>query len=90
MPPDKTKYITIYSNTVESKINFKNHISSKDIYNKLDNNLHADPNLNYNILEKEIIKSMETHMQKNTVKFSRRKHKRDPWITFGILRSVNK
>ena len=90
MPPDKTKYITIYSNTVESKINFKNDISSKDIYNKLDNNLHADPNLNYNILEKEIIKSMETHMQKKTVKFNRRKHKRDPWITFGILRSVNK
>ena len=67
MPPDKTKYITIYSNTAESNINFKNDISSKDIYNKLDNNLHADPNLNYNILEKEIIKSMETHMQKKTV-----------------------
>ena len=76
--------------TVKSKINFKNDISSKDIYNKLDNNLHADPNLNYNILEKEIIKSMETHMQKKTVKFNRRKHKKDPWITFGILRSVNK
>ena len=29
-------------------------------------------------------------MQKKTVKFNRRKHKRDPWITFGILRSVNK
>ena len=33
---------------------------------------------------------METHMQKKTVKFNRKKHKRDPWITFGILRSVNK
>ena len=64
MPPDKTKYITIYSNTVESKLNFINDISSKDIYNKLDNNLHADPNLNYNILEKEIIKSMETQCQR--------------------------
>ena len=29
-------------------------------------------------------------MQKETVKFNRRKHKRDPLITFGILRSVNK
>ena len=29
-------------------------------------------------------------MQKKTVKFNRRKHKRDPRITFGILRSVNK
>ena len=30
---------------------------------------------------------MESHMNKKTVKFNRRKHKR---ITFGILRSVNK
>ena len=29
-------------------------------------------------------------MQKKTVKFNRRKHKKDPSITFGILRSVNK
>ena len=29
-------------------------------------------------------------MDKKTVKFNRRKHKRDPWITFGILRSGNK
>ena len=90
MPRSKTKFITIYSNSAESKINFKNDISSKGIYDKLDKNLHADPNINYNILEKEIINSMETHMQKKTVKFNRRKHKRDPWITFGILRSVNK
>ena len=90
MPRSKTKFITIYSNSAESKINFKNDISSKCIYDKLDKNLHADPNINYNILEKEIINSMETHMQKKTVKFHRRKHKRDPWITFGILRSVNK
>ena len=33
---------------------------------------------------------METHMQKKTVKFNRRKHKRDPWIAFGILCLVNK
>ena len=31
MPPSKTKFITIYSNTAESKTNFKNDISSKRI-----------------------------------------------------------
>ena len=29
-------------------------------------------------------------MNKKTVKFNRRKHKRDPWITFGILHSINR
>ena len=64
MPRSKTKFITIYSNSAESKINFKNDISSKRKYDNLDKNLHADPNINYNILEKEIINSIETHYAK--------------------------
>ena len=90
LPSSKTKYITIYSNSAESKMNFRNDIASKNIYEKLNKDIHCNPNENYNILESEIIKSMESHMNKKTVKFNRRKHKRDPWITFGILRSVNK
>ena len=90
LPSNKTKYITIYSNSAESKVNFRNDIASKNIYEKLNKDIHCNPNENYNILESEIINSMESHMNKKTVKFNRRKHKRDPWITFGILRSVNK
>ena len=90
LPSNKTKYITIYSNSAESKMNFRNDIASKNIYEKLNKDIHCNPNENYNILESEIINSMESHMNKKTVKFNRRKHKRDPWITFGILRSVNK
>ena len=90
LPSNKTKYITIYSNSAESKMNFRNDIASKNIYEKLNKDIHCNPNENYNILESEIIKSMESHMNKKTVKFNRRKHERDPWITFGILRSVNK
>ena len=89
LPSNKTKYITIYLNSAESKINFRNDIASKNIYEKLNKDIHCNPNENYNILESEIINSMESHMNKKTVKFNRRKHKRDPWITFGILRSVN-
>ena len=90
LPLNKTTYNTIYSNSAKSKINFKNDIAPKNIYEKLNKDLYCNPNRNYNILESEIIKSMESYMDKKTVKFNRRKHKRDPWITFGILRSVNK
>ena len=71
-------------------MNYRNDIASKNIYEKLNKDIHCNPNENYSILESEIIKSMESHMDKKTVKFNRRKHKKDPWITFGILRSVNK
>ena len=56
----------------------------------LDKDLHADPNVNYEILESEIISSMNCHMKKNILKFNKNKHKGDPWITFGILKSVNR
>ena len=72
------------------KNKFRNDFASKNIYEKLNKDIHCNPNENYNILESEIITSMESHMDKKTVKFNRRKHKKDPWITFGILRSVNK
>ena len=32
---------------------------------------------------------MNTHMETKVVKFNRKKHKRDPWITYDILESVN-
>ena len=33
---------------------------------------------------------MNCHMEKKVVKFNKKKHKKDPWITFAILKSVNK
>ena len=33
---------------------------------------------------------MKTHLTKKVIKFNRKKHKRDPWITYGILNSVNR
>ena len=90
LPHTKTIYIAIYSNSEEAKNNFKNDIISKNIFDRLNKNLTNNPNENYNILEEEISNSLEIHMNKKTVKFNRRKHKRDPWITFGIFHSINR
>ena len=64
LPHTKTRYITIYSNSEEAKNNFKNEISSKNIFDKLNKNLTDNPNENYNILEEEISNSLEIHMNK--------------------------
>ena len=42
----------------------KNDIASKYIFDSLDKDLHADLNVNYKILESEIISSMNCHMKK--------------------------
>ena len=48
LPLTKTRYITIYSNSEEAKYNFKNNISSKNIYDRLKKlNLTNNPNENY-------------------------------------------
>ena len=69
---------------------FRNNTADKRIYDRLNKDLHAIPNENYNLLEAEILDSMITHMETKLVKFNRKKHKRDSWITYGILKSVNR
>ena len=32
---------------------------------------------------------MNAHLEKKIVKFNRKKHKKDPWMTYSILKSVN-
>ena len=72
IPKPKTRYITIYANREESKEKFRNDIASKRIYDKLKKDLYADPNTNYKILESEIIKSMNCHMEKKVVKIQQK------------------
>ena len=41
------------------------------------------------MLDAAITESMNAHLEKKIVKFNRKKHKKDPWMTYGILKSVN-
>ena len=79
----------MYSNIDRSKLNFKNDFEAKRVYDRLNHDLDANPDENYSILETAITDSMNAHLEKKIVKFNRRKHKKDPLITYGILNSVN-
>ena len=57
------------------QVNYKNDIASKTIFDRLDKDLHADPSVNYKILESEILSSMNCHRKKKIVKFNRKNHK---------------
>ena len=54
----------------------KNDIASKNIFDRLDKDLHADPNANYKILESEIISSMNCHMEKRSKNSTEKTQKR--------------
>ena len=52
------------------------------------NDLTTDPNLTYNMLEQVISSAKEKHLTPKKVKFNHYKHKKNPWITKGILNSI--
>ena len=83
MPPtEKNKYVTIYSHNDESISKFRNDIIDKRIFNQLNKDLHSNPNANYNLLESEIVHSMNSHLGIKIVKFNKKKNIKG---THGLL-----
>ena len=62
LPPQKTVYVTVFSNSDQSKQNFKNDFEAKKIYAR-NTEPDVNPNKNYCILETAIIESMSNHLQ---------------------------
>ena len=72
------KSIEAFSNDLRSFINLQNFNSD----------LITNPNVTYNLIEESIKKSADIHLEPKIVRFRRRKHKLNPWITKGILKSI--
>lgn len=88
-PRISARYVTIRKTDEQSKLRFKQNLNSKDILTLLDKQLNSDPNHNYEILEQTIRKTMNESLPTKVVKFNKKKHKITPWITYGIIRSIN-
>ena len=76
-------------NRYASKEKFRTYINSLNLYATLDTNIDSDPNLNYEIIESAITNAMNIHLAEKVVKFNSRKHKKEPWMTYGIPNSLN-
>ena len=63
LPPQKVDYITVYSNSDQSKINFKNDFEAKRQYDRLNHELDANPDENYSILDTAITDTMNDHLE---------------------------
>ena len=68
--------------------NFKADISKANVFAKLNPDISANPNENYDILEKITVHNINKHFPRRQVKFNKYKHKKNTWITKGILHSI--
>ena len=50
--------------------------------------MKTDPNINYNILEKLIVNTLNMCIPIKKTKFNKHKHKKSSWITAGIIKSI--
>ena len=80
-------FICVKTHNASSTANFKREISTHHIY-KLDQNLQANPNSNYNILGDYITKVIITHFPIRGVKYNKHKHTKCQWITHDIIKSI--
>ena len=85
---NKPKYIEFEKLNEISMIEFKHEIENKDLNYILDHELSADPNLNYEILANVLQSAKVKHIPKVTTKYSKRKHKRERWMTDEMFKLV--
>ena len=84
----KPKYITKCTYNEQSIHNFTTDLSNLNIASKLNQDINADPNTNYNILITHLSTLRDKHFPLKTVKYNKYKHKQNKWITTGILKSI--
>ena len=69
-------------------LNVRHEIQSEELYSKLGKSCTADINLNYEMINDEILRAKNKHMPCKLVKFNKYKHKKSTWITLGLLKSI--
>ena len=85
---NKTPKYTKMLSTANSIPNFVADICKANILTKLNPEIFANPNENYNTLEKLIVLNINKHFPTRRVKYNKYQHKKSTWITKGILHSI--
>jgi len=82
------KFIKIQVNTPKAHQKFCTAVANLDLSYKLDHSPNTDPNYNYNILCEALQRKKDEYLPTKTVKFHKHKHKKSPWITSSIIKSI--
>ena len=82
-------YITVNKPLFNSLDNFKNDMIAVDLLSLVNREEYCDPNINYNIVHDILKKNVKKNFPATRVKFNKRKHKKQAWITAGLIKSIN-
>jgi hypothetical protein len=86
----KPAYIRISCHKPTAVHDFISDLENENICNILNNDSNADPNTNYNILDKVLLKLYDKHFPIKLKKHHKHKYKCNKWITSGIIKSIKK
>jgi len=82
------KYITVSKQSPSAILQFKQYLQHTDIQTRLVNNGNQDPNSAYETLNNIIQTGIDKHMPTKTVKYRKHKHKKNSWISAGLVKSI--
>ena len=86
--PKRPKYIQKRVISEAATHNFREELRLSDISSHLNANLMTDPNPEYDIFERIALSAYEKHFPNKRVKVNKLKHKLSPWITTGLIKSI--
>ena len=75
-------------NCMKAMEDMREDMIATNITNTFSSDLLTDTNENYNILHNHMKKLKDKHMPDRYVKFQKHRHKKNKWITTGIIRSI--
>lgn len=84
----RPKFIFRRVQNAESIKNFRDELFNMNITSSLNKNLMSDPNIDYSLYENIVGACFAKHFPKKRVKVNKYNHKLSPWITTGIIKSI--
>ena len=85
----RKRFIEIEKNDQQTLEKFLNRLKNSNITNLLNLDENADPNLNFDLFMKHFMNLKQECFQRKLVRFDKKKHRINPWLTAGILKSIN-
>ena len=87
-PAKSLKKTKKYVNHQSTMANMLSEMTARDMANDFNKELTSDPNHNYDILHNHIKELEDKHLPIRYEKLHKHRHKKNKWITYGILRSI--